>query len=522
MRTYLQSFHRMFIKFLFLTLIVSKLSFAQNVDFSEDYIKSNLEFLADDLLEGREAASRGERLASLFIASELKKYGVTPFGDDGTFFQNFQLKTFGYSKKSTLDIFVNGGKSIKDTLGKNFIIPRRSKFDESKLNKNYPMVFAGYGLIIPEHNIDDYESIDVKDKVVVILSGENLSENPSFEGIELPKGFGSRNQKIKNAEENGAAGVVFITDERIERYWDYFSSNADAVSYQLPDSTEENEISPPGIIISRTFADKLFDNEELNFAQIEEIFSNNLDIPKFELSKQIKFNLVIEDSVVNARNVVGIVQGNSPDLKHEIVSLGAHYDHIGIRGGEVYNGADDNGSGTVTMLEVIRNVALRKENKRSVMVVFHSAEEKGLLGAKYFTSNFENISDIVVNINIDMVGRESTDTLHCIGSDKLSTELDGIVRKANQETSNFFLDYSFNDPDDPQRLYYRSDHVHYAMKNIPIVFFYDYMREDYHRSTDDSHKINFGKILKVCSLVYKIAYDVSNLDHRLIVDRNFE
>lgn len=522
MHNFLQLEIRVFFHFLFTILILTNHSFAQNFNFSEDYLKSNLEFLADDLLEGREAASRGEQLASLFIASELKKYDVKPFGDNGTYFQNFKLNTIGFSKASTVDLFVDNKKTITDFLGENFIIPNRSKIDTAKLNKSYKMVFAGYGLVIPEYNINDYETIDVKDKVIVILSGENLRKNPRFEGVDFPKGFESRNQKIQNALENGAAGIVMIASERIEKYWDYYSSNADAASYRLPDSTSERKNSIPEIIITEKLAIELFDNEKLNLTQIMKLISENKDFTKFELSKNIKFNFVLKDSTVIARNVVGIVEGNSPELKHEIVSLGAHYDHIGTRNGEVYNGADDNASGTVTMLEVIRAIAEKRGNNRSIMVVFHSAEEKGLLGAKYFTENFENISDVVVNINIDMVGRESSDSLHCIGSDKLSTELDKIVRHANQQSSEFILDYSFNDPNDPQRLYYRSDHVHYARKNIPIVFFYDNMQEDYHRSSDDAHKINFEKILKVCNLVYQIASDVANLENRLIVDKKYE
>lgn len=508
--------------FVYLVLFTTNYITAQSYEFSYDNVKSNLEFLADDLLEGREAASRGEKLASQFIASELKKYGVKPFGDDGTYFQDFDLNIYGFSKNSTIEIIQTDNSTIVHSIGENFVALSRQKIDQSRLNKNYSIVFVGYGLVIPELNVDDYESINVKDKVVIVLAGENLRDNPKYEGKQFPNRFDSRNNKIKNAVENGAAGIIMPASRRMEQYWDYYSSNADAVSYSLPDSSSESRSSIPGITITSDLVKQLFDGEEYDFTQIEEFIKEFKSIPKFDLNKKINFKLDIKDNKVAARNIVGIVEGNDPQLKQEIVSLGAHYDHVGIIGDEVYNGADDNASGTVTILETIRAAAEKNENRRSVMVVFHTAEEKGLLGAKYFTDNFTRISDVVVNINIDMVGRESSDSIYCIGSDKLSTELDEIVREANDKTSQFYLDYSFNDPDDPQRLYYRSDHVHYARKNIPIVFFYDYMKEDYHRASDDVEKINYEKILKVCNLIYQIAIDVANLNHRLIVDGKFD
>ena len=220
--------------------------------------------------------------------------------------------------------------------------------------------------------------------------------------------------------------------------------------------------------------------------------------------------------------MVGIIEGNDPVLKNEYVSFGAHYDHEGIHNGVVYNGADDDGSGTVAILETAKAFALSKQNKRSVVVFFHTGEEKGLLGSSYSANHISYINNIVANINIDMVGRESIDSIYCIGSDKLSTELHNIVEDANKETVNFYLDYSFDDPNDPQRLYYRSDHINYARKGIPIVFFYDYMMQDYHKPTDDVDKINFEKILKTVKLVYNIGLEIANLDHRLVVDKKEE
>ncbi|MCH8171200.1 MAG: M20/M25/M40 family metallo-hydrolase [Bacteroidetes bacterium] len=219
--------------------------------------------------------------------------------------------------------------------------------------------------------------------------------------------------------------------------------------------------------------------------------------------------------------MVGIIEGNDPILKNEYVAIGAHYDHLGVIDDKVYNGADDDGSGTVTVMEVAKTLARTKANKRSVLIVFHAGEEKGLLGSRYLTDNLQLIKDkkIVAQINLDMVGRMATDSIYSIGSEKLSSELKKIVEDVNSKTVKFHLDYKYDDPNDPNRFYYRSDHYSYAKHGIPIVFFFDDMRKDYHKDTDEVDKINFKKLKKLSWLVYGITLRIANLDHRLIVDK---
>ncbi|RMD48342.1 MAG: M20/M25/M40 family metallo-hydrolase, partial [Ignavibacteria bacterium] len=221
-----------------------------------------------------------------------------------------------------------------------------------------------------------------------------------------------------------------------------------------------------------------------------------------------------------ARNVVGILEGKDEKLKDEYIVLSAHYDHLGKRGNDIYNGADDDGSGTVTILDAARTLSIKKENKRSILFVFHTGEEKGLLGSRYFTEHFGNMDAIKANINIDMVGRGSVDTIYNIGSGKLSSEFYELVKNANEESVNIYFDYRFDDPNDPNRFYYRSDHINYARKGIPIVFFYDYMQKDYHKPTDTVEKINWEKIVKMVELTHTIALKTANLDTPLIIDKN--
>ncbi len=221
---------------------------------------------------------------------------------------------------------------------------------------------------------------------------------------------------------------------------------------------------------------------------------------------------------VETRNVIGIIEGIDPDLKHEYIGIGAHYDHLGIGMAGIYNGADDNASGTAALLEIAKAFAKRRENKRSVLVTFHTAEEKGLLGSKYLVRDSTITNNMNAHINMDMIGRGSADSIYCLGSDKLSSELYDLVETVNADGVNIYLDYRLNNPNDPQRLYYRSDHYSYAKKNIPSVFFFDYEMEDYHRVTDDLDKINYSKIQKIARLVYAIALSAANRESKFKLD----
>ena len=493
--------------------------------FDINNIKANLEFLASDELEGREATTRGARIASLYIAMQLQKYGIKPFGDNGTYFQNFKMSITGYDTASTIQIT----DPVKEIINQfayatDFGRGGRGSAASGNLIFTSGLVFAGYGISAPEFEYDDYKDLDVAGKTVLLLSGEPYSEDSTFFDGEDDTRYSRGSYKIENAKNKGAVAVLYLPSERSIQYWRFFMMWSKSLSFSLPDTSEEesNAESIPAFLLSESMAESIFSSEEKSYQDIKSLVEQN-EIPfAFYLNKDIKFNVISIGEIKDARNVVGIIEGNDPVLKNEYVSFGAHYDHEGIHNGVVYNGADDDGSGTVAILETAKAFALSKQNKRSVVVFFHTGEEKGLLGSSYSANHISYINNIVANINIDMVGRESIDSIYCIGSDKLSTELHNIVEDANKETVNFYLDYSFDDPNDPQRLYYRSDHINYARKGIPIVFFYDYMMQDYHKPTDDVDKINFEKILKTVKLVYNIGLEIANLDHRLVVDKKEE
>jgi Zn-dependent M28 family amino/carboxypeptidase len=485
------------------------------------YLRSNLEVLASDLFEGRETATKGEQLAALFISKELTKYGVKPFGDDGTYFQFFDLMVRTVEPETELTIISSNGASRVLKLGEDLYFSKKqipsNKFNGYESN----IIFAGYGITAEDYNYNNYSDIDVKGKVVLLQSGVPAIDKEGFSAAD-EKRFGDRNYKIENAIDHGAAGVLLIPGGRMLKYWEYIKKRAVSPSVSLINTDEEDEDAIPVAILSEESLEDLLSDEKKSYDEILEASENGKSLSGFDLTKKIIFNYQINVEIKQGRNVIGIIEGNNDQLKNEYVVLTAHYDHEGIVGGEIYNGADDNGSGTVAILEAGRRLALLKNNERSILIVFHAGEEKGLLGSEYLTKNSNFMSEVVSNINIDMVGRENTESIYSIGSGKLSTELYELVEQVNSETVRFELDYTFDEPNDPNRYYYRSDHYNYAKQNIPIVFFYDHMTEDYHKPTDDVDKINFEKIEKVSTLITELALRIANLDHKLILDKKVE
>jgi Zn-dependent M28 family amino/carboxypeptidase len=297
---------------------------------------------------------------------------------------------------------------------------------------------------------------------------------------------------------------------------------------ELPDrnppvsKTEENPAFAT-VITSDSIIRGMFGGETHSFDELELADTTGRPMPTFPLHSSI--HLVLKPARVtekHCRNVVGVIEGNDPALRSEFVAIGAHYDHLGKRNGEIYHGADDDGSGTVGVLEAARALARTRANKRSILIVFHAAEEKGLFGSEYLTSHLPGLECVDLQVNLDMIGRENPDSIYSIGSERLSSELRGMIEKVNDDGVKMRLNYSYDARNDPNRFYFRSDHYNYAKHGIPIVFFFDDMRADYHRPTDTIEKINFEKIRKVAALASGIIEEAANLNQKLRVDRNGE
>ena len=238
--------------------------------------------------------------------------------------------------------------------------------------------------------------------------------------------------------------------------------------------------------------------------------------------------LIIDRKIINTENVAAIIPGS--DKPEEYIVITSHLDHIGTHDGEINNGADDDGSGTVAMLEIAEafKVAYDKGEgpKRSILFLHVSAEEKGLLGSKYYVENpLYPLDDTVANLNIDMIGRtdpkrldKDPNYIYLIGSDRLSQELHDLSEAANNKFTNLILDYTFNDLNDPNRFYYRSDHYNFAKNNIPIIFYFNGTHEDYHKPGDTVDKINYPLLEKRTKLIFYTLWELANREERINLD----
>ncbi len=246
-------------------------------------------------------------------------------------------------------------------------------------------------------------------------------------------------------------------------------------------------------------------------------------IPSASLSSRRNGNLP------DSENVWAYIQGS--EKPNEILVISAHYDHIGIKNGAIHYGADDDGSGTVAVLEIAKAFQKAKKEgngpKRSILFLHVTGEEHGLLGSKYYSENpLFPIANTITDINIDMIGRrddlhkDSNNYVYIIGSDYLSSDLYTICEEANKNFININLDYTFNDKNDPNRFYYRSDHYNFAKKGIPSVFLFNGVHSDYHKPTDTADKIEFDALEKRTQLAFAIAWELANRDHRPVVDKS--
>jgi len=229
-----------------------------------------------------------------------------------------------------------------------------------------------------------------------------------------------------------------------------------------------------------------------------------------------------------SENVLAFIEGT--EKPEEIIVLSAHLDHLGVRNEEIFNGADDNGSGTVAILKIAEAFQKAKEAgngpKRSILFLHVTGEEKGLLGSKYYVNNpIFPLKNTITNLNIDMIGRvddvheQNPNYIYLIGSDKLSTELHNISEEINKKFTNINLDYTYNGDEDPNRFYYRSDHYNFAKNNIPIIFYFNGMHQDYHEPSDTPDKINYEQLQKRAQLIFYTTWELANREHRIIVDK---
>jgi len=497
------------------------------VAITPDALREWLTYISSDDLEGRATFSEGLGLAAAYIADQLKEAGVKPGGDHGSYFQRVSVLGVRSTNRSTVTVEVNGQRqTFRDGEGVTF--PKNVGGKRTfTLNQ---VVFVGYGLNLgTEHN--DYKGLDVKGTAVVWLGAQGPRT------VDQQQAGRMLHSRVSIAtEEMGAAAAIEPASDFTDSGRGGNRAGGRGRGGMPPDFTTSQRLDspqPPNLGVTDQFLTFLLSAAELKYPDLKAKADQQEDLPTFTLKGvKLTFNLDADYQVVNThytRNVVGIVEGNDPNLKNTYVAFGAHYDHLGYSQGvlsagstdRISNGADDDGSGTVALIGLARSFAIGPKTKRSLLFVWHAGEERGLYGSKYFADYPEvPIDSIVAQLNIDMIGRNrdnkdsESNTVYPVGSDRISTELHNVLVDANAGLAKpLTLNYEMNDPTDPERIYFRSDHYSYAAKGIPIIFFFTGLHPDYHRVTDSVEKINFDKLARIAQLVYETGRRLGNLDH---------
>ena len=485
-------------------------------------LKKHLSFLASDELGGRYTLSPSNRVAARYLASQLESYGYRGAVRDGSFFQRVPLSYRDVDRAGSRVTLNIGGTKRDFNYADAFLadVP-------SDMNISGGLVFVGYGVSSPKNNYDDYAGLKVKGKIVVIANGapEQL-KNVRLQDDE---------QAEAAALAHGAIGAVKIPDAQTLLSWDQLKVWLGG-SQQLglpPRTTATGKILPEinaGPELIKAIA-KAMGKESSDLVAS----ANKLKPAELAVSAEVKLHVDVKDAPP-AQNVAGILDGADPKLKDEYVVFSAHYDHLKTGDkGEVYHGADDDGSGTVSVLEIAQAFSLGPRPSRSILIVFHTGEELGLFGSAYNT-DYEPVvplQKLVADFNIDMVGRSrpagdndprdahltDKDSIYIIGADKLSTELNKLNEETNLATARLNFDYTYNDEKHPERFYYRSDHYNYAKHGIPIIFYFTGVHRDYHKPSDVVEKIDFEKMERIDRMIFATGWRVANLDHRLVVDK---
>ena len=487
-------------------------------------LKEQLFILAADDFEGRETSKPGQKKTAAYLENYYELLGLEKGSNTGVQQQSFPLRK---RKLTSTALTINGKnyESSKDI----FSLDADGLEGAKSFSK---IVFAGYGISQGRYN--SYAGLDVKDALVVVMDGEPKNKKGksliSGDTEQLSDWSYDPGLKVALAQEQGAKAIVVIRRDyatflpRI-KFW------LESEKMELIEDMDEAVATGIPLIFTNEKSANEWFNLDLakNLDGLKKnrkpLFSNKT-IRLCEREVEAVLNVSVTDEMVSSENVLAFIEGSDAALKNEIVVVSAHYDHIGIVNGEINNGADDDGSGTVSAMEIAEAfIQAKKEGngpKRSILILHVSGEEKGLFGSDYYTRHpVYPMENTVCDLNIDMIGRvdeahkDNEKYVYLIGSDRLSMDLHNISEKVNKQTSNLTLDYTFNSEDDPNQFYYRSDHYNFAKNNIPVIFYFSGVHEDYHKPGDDPEKILYDKMCSIAQLVFSTAWEVANAPTRL-------
>jgi len=489
--------------------------------------------------------TEGLGLAAGYIQGHLESWGLKPGGDHGTFIQTVRVLGVKSTNRSSVTVRV-GNETRTFTNGQGVTFP--SNVGSKRTLTVDRVEFMGYGLDVPGSSHMDYRGRNVNGAAVIYLGRTPKSVDASTNRRLLT------GRSRYATEQMRALATIGPVPAPANAPAGNGPGRGAANRANGPDFTTVQRLDTPlapSAMGSDAFFEFLFSKAPASYDDLKHKASDQEELPIFKLDGvSLTFNLDADYSVVRTQltdNVVAIVEGSDSQLKSTYVAFGAHYDHVGYADAEltegrrpappgrvtsgaaddrIWNGADDDGSGTVAVMALARAFAQGPRPKRSLLFVWHAGEERGLWGSRYF-ADYPTIplDKIVAQLNIDMIGRNRDDlaseanSVYLVGSDRISSELHEINRAANQALQPpLKLDYEMNDPGDLEQVYYRSDHYSYAAKGIPIIFFTTGLHADYHANTDEVSKIEFPKMTRITQLVYETGWRVANLDHAPVRD----
>jgi len=460
-------------------------------------LKENLSIIASDALEGRHTGSRGQKMAAAFIANHFETLGLTPI-NKGSYYQSFNLHSY---KQGEVKI-ATATKTFDSR--KDFIFDGHISSDGAKPTE---VVYIGTG------TDEELAQVDLKGKMPLIIS-------PALTGM-------SWANVVKNLKARGVYTLMFHATVPDSVYTLFMEETQNYLHDGLTTLDPPPATDMQWCFVSKAVVESLFGNiDKLKASAAKKNGLKKLKSAKATITTEIK------EELVKTENIMGLLEGT--DKKEEVVVITAHYDHVGMMGttgDNIYNGADDDGSGTVTVLQLATAFAKAKKDghgpRRSILFMTVTGEELGLYGSQYYTDKdpVVPLANTVVDLNIDMVGRWDPEHagkapyVYVIGADKLSSELQEINVKNNDKYTKLEFDYTYNDEHHPTNLYQRSDHWNFAKHRVPIVFYFDGIHEDYHQVTDEVGKIDFDIMSKRGQSVFYTAWEIANRDNRLRVDK---
>jgi len=523
-------------------------------------LAAHLYFFASDFFEGRETTTRGQKMAAEYLAGQYRKMGLAPKGtggldnprSPGAYLQNFPL--YG-SKFDKAEMYLGGSETATHVFGGpetdgSFMtmLGGAGEVDASQV------VFAGYGIGDDELGYNDFAAldaagIDYTGKWVMMLADEPMKDAETSllptEGNAISTWSTGRFNKLRPffGADKSPAGIMIVGDlsprqtasvhdtamEQINA-----PASVGALSLDPPSGAGRGSRFPTVLTVSAGLANSIIASSGHTVEHLQSMINESLTPEVFEVDGAIRATVANKTYETSSENVLAFIEGSDPVLKDQVVVISSHYDHIGMRPDPVdgiNNGADDDGSGTVSVLEIAEAFAKAKADgfgpRRSILFLNVTGEEKGLLGSAYYTDKDPIIplENIVTDLNIDMIGRidpthtgPDSDYVYIIGSNLVSQELHDINLRVNKEIGiNIDLNERFNSKDDPNQFYRRSDHWNFGKHNIPFIFFFTGTHDDYHGVDDEPDKIAYERMARIAQVIFGTAWQVANQDTAPVV-----